>query len=122
VHVTGDHTSHWVAKTIGGHRVEWDAQIVEDQQNERIRWRAVGDADIRHAGLVTFRPAPGDRGTEMRVMLEYAPPGGPLTAAMASLFGKEPAQQIRDDLRRFKQMMEAREVPTTAGQPAGRGR
>jgi uncharacterized membrane protein len=123
VHVTGDRTSHWVAKAPVGRRVEWDAEIVEEQPNERIGWRAVENAEIRHAGLVTFRPAPGDRGTEMRVVLEYEPLGGPLTAAVARLFGEEePAHQIREDLRRFKQMMEAREIPTTAGQPTGRGR
>jgi uncharacterized membrane protein len=122
VHVTGDRTSHWVAKAPVGRRVEWDAEIVEEQPNERIGWRAVENAEIRHAGLVTFRSAPGDRGTEMRVVLEYEPLGGPLTAAVARLFGEEPAHQIREDLRRFKQMMEAREIPTTAGQPTGRGR
>jgi uncharacterized membrane protein len=58
----------------------------------------------------------------MRVVLEYEPLGGPLTAAVARLFGEEPTHQIREDLRRFKQMMEAREIPTTAGQPTGRGR
>jgi uncharacterized membrane protein len=36
------------------------------------------------------------------------------------MFGEEPNQTIREDLRRFKQLMEAGEIPTTKGQPSGR--
>jgi uncharacterized membrane protein len=65
-------------------------------------------------------PAPGDRGTEVHVRLDYKPPGGKAGAMVAKLFGDEPGQQVGDDLRRLKQMLEAGEVATTAGQPSGR--
>jgi uncharacterized membrane protein len=99
--------------------VEWDAEIVEEAPHERIAWRAVDDADVEHTGSVTFSPAPGNRGTEVRVMLHYAPPAGRLGAALAKAFGEEPAQQVARDLRTFKQVMEAGETPSVARQPRG---
>jgi uncharacterized membrane protein len=112
--------SHWVAKGPAGRKVEWDAEIVNEIPNELIGWRTIGDADVVSAGSVRFRPAPGGRGTEVRVRLQYQPPAGKLGATLAWLFGHEPSQTIQEDLRKFKQLMEAGEVPTTAGQPRGR--
>lgn len=54
-------------------------------------------------------------------MLEYNPPAGGLGDALARLFGESPAQQMADDLRRFKMLMETGEIATTAGQSSGRG-
>ncbi|WP_228024629.1 hypothetical protein [cf. Phormidesmis sp. LEGE 11477] len=69
--------------------------------------------------FVRFKPAPGDRGTEVKVVLEYSSPGGALTAAIAKLFGEEPEQQVGDALNKFKQLMEAGEIATVEGQPQG---
>jgi uncharacterized membrane protein len=112
--------SHWVANAPLGNNVEWDAEILEDRENEFISWASVEGADIDNSGFVRFKKAPGDRGTEVKVVLEYNVPGGGLTAALAKLFGEEPEQQIGDDLRRFKMLMEAGEIATTEGQPTGR--
>jgi uncharacterized membrane protein len=119
VTVFDERRSHWVVRAPAGRTVEWDAEIVEEAPNERIAWRAVDDADVEHAGSVTFFPAPGNRGTEVRVMLHYAPPVGRLGAALAKAFGEEPAQQVARDLRTFKQVMEAGETPSVARQPRG---
>ena len=59
---------------------------------------------------MSFLRAPGDRGTELRVELQYRPPAGALGAAVAKLLGREPGQQIAGDLRRFKQVIETGEV------------
>jgi len=88
--------------------VEWD-DIIEDRENEFISWVSEG-ADVDNSGFVRFKPAPGDRGTEVKVVIEYAPPGGVVASALAKLFGEEPEQQIGDDLRRFKMLMEAGEL------------
>jgi uncharacterized membrane protein len=112
--------SHWVANAPLGNNVEWDAEILEDRENEFISWASVEGADIDNSGFVRFKKAPGDRGTEVKVVLEYNIPGGGLTAALAKLFGEEPEQQIGDDLRRFKMLMEAGEIATTEGQPTGK--
>ena len=120
VTVQNDKRSHWVAKGPAGRRVEWDAEIVNDKTNQLIAWQSCEGADIDHWGVVRFVPAPGGRGTQLTVELEYEPIGGSLGASIAKLFGEEPAQQIQEDLRRFKRLMEAGEVPTTDGQPRGK--
>jgi uncharacterized membrane protein len=120
VRVTGDRRSHWVAKAPAGASVEWDAEIINEKENEMIAWRSLEGADVDNAGSVHFTRATGGRGTEVRVVLEYDPPGGALGALFAKVFGQAPDQQIQEDLRRFKQVMEAGETPTTEGQPSGR--
>jgi uncharacterized membrane protein len=117
---TGERRSHWVAKGPAGSHIEWDAEITEDRPNAFIAWRTVGESDVHHRGSVRFEPAAGNRGTMVTVELHYRPMGGSLGAAIATLFGKEPSQTIKMDLRRFKQVMETGEVITTEGQPAGR--
>lgn len=112
--------SHWVASAPLGASVEWDAEVVSDQENKLIAWASVADAEVDNSGFVRFRPSFNDRGTEVKVVLEYNPPGGALTAAVAKLFGEEPEQQIRDDLNRFKQLMETGEIATIEGQTSGR--
>lgn len=119
VDVDGGGRSHWVATGPGGGTVEWDAEIVEDVPNERIAWRSTAGADVDNSGSIRFRPAPGGRGTEVTVELEYAPPGGAVGATVAKLFGEEPNQQLRDDLRRFKQVVETGEVVVSEGTPDG---
>ena len=105
--------SHWIASAPMDNRVEWDAEIINDQENKLIAWSSVEDADIDNSGFVRFQPAPAGRGTEVKVVIEYNPPGGAVGAAIAKLFGEESEQQIGDDLRRFKQLMEAGEISTS---------
>ena len=112
--------SHWVAKAPMGQSIEWDADIIDDRPNELIAWASIEGADVDNSGFVRFKPVPGNRGTEVKVVIEYNPPGGVLGSALAKLFGEEPEQQIGDELNRFKQLMEAGEIATTEGQPAGR--
>jgi uncharacterized membrane protein len=102
VDVSSDGRSHWVAQGPAGSRVEWDAEIINDKRPELIAWRSLEGAEVASAGSVRFRPAPGG-GTEIIVRLQYEPPAGKLGAWVAALFGEEPSQQIRDDLRRLKQ-------------------
>lgn len=121
VRVTGATTSHWVAKGPAGTSVEWDAEVYNEKENEMIAWRSLEGSDVDNAGSVHFEPATGGRGTVVRVVLKYDPPAGKLGAAVARLFGESPEQQIDEDLRRFKQVMETGESATTKGQPSGRG-
>lgn len=111
--------SHWVAKAIGGTAVQWDAEVIHEEENRLIGWRTLPGADVPNAGSVHFTPAPDNRGTVVKIELQYDPPGGAVAAALAKLFGSDPEKQIDEDLRRFKQLMETGEVPTTKGQPAG---
>jgi uncharacterized membrane protein len=119
VTVLDENRSHWIAKAPAGTRVEWDAVIHNEIDNELIGWRSLPGSDINHAGSVHFTPT-AQGGTEVRVVLSYEPPAGKLGAAVAKLLGEEPSQQVQDDLRRFKQVMEALEVQGNSRQPAGR--
>jgi uncharacterized membrane protein len=102
--------SQWCAKAPAGMTVEWEAEISEEIPNAVLSWRSIEGASVPNRGSVTFRQAPGNRGTEVCVSLQYEPPAGKVGAAVAKLFGEEPGQQVMSDLRRFKQMMEVGEV------------
>jgi uncharacterized membrane protein len=121
VKVLSEKRSHWVARGPLGARLEWDAELINERPNELIAWRSLEGSEVDTAGSVHFTEAPGRRGTELRVILKYDPPGGKLGAGIARLFGEAPKQQIQEDLRRFKQVMETGEIPTTHGQPHGGG-
>lgn len=120
VQTTGGTRSHWVARGPGGAKVEWDAEIVDDQPNHMIAWQSLPGADVEHWGTIKFERALNPKETLVQVELGYNPPGGTLGAITAKLFGESPEQSIKDDLRRFKQLMETGEIPTTEGQSAGR--
>jgi uncharacterized membrane protein len=119
VRMTGNGRSHWVARAPAGRTVEWDAEIVDDRPNEVIAWRSVDRAAVPNAGRVLLAPTREGRATEMTVELEYHPPGGKVGKAVATLLGEEPRQQLRDDLRRFKQVVETGEVVRSDGSPDG---
>jgi uncharacterized membrane protein len=106
VEVVDEHRSLWTAKGPGNVPVSWEAEIIDDAPGERIAWRSVSGA-VPNAGSVSFAPAPGGRGTELHVEIEWAPPGGPLGRSFASLFGGDPGLIVESDLRRFKATMEA---------------
>jgi uncharacterized membrane protein len=116
-----DRHSHWVTKGPAGTRVEWDAETTEDRPNELLAWQTVGGTKVQHSGVVRFEARPGGRGTIVRVELEYKPLGGIAGAAFARLFGEAPEQQIYDDLRRLKQVIEIGEVVRSDGSPDGAG-
>jgi uncharacterized membrane protein len=118
--VNGGNRSHWVARGPYGKCIEWDAEIINERENELIAWRSLDGADIANAGSVRFKDAAGGRGTQVNVELEYAPPGGPVGAFVARIFGEDPSSQIRDDLRRLKTRLEAGVLLSTDGQPMGK--
>ena len=119
VRETGAGRSHWVAHAPAGRTVEWDAEVIDDVPGERLAWRSLEGSSVQSSGSVRFRPAPRDQGTEVFVELSYSPPGGALGALVAKLFGEEPNQQISDDLRRFKQIVETGEIARSDGSPLG---
>ena len=113
VTVTGPRTSHWRARGPAGVIVEWDAEMQEDQPGRRISWQSLEQAEIPNEGTVEFRPAPGGRGTEVRVNIVYYPPGGAAGKIAAKVANSLNAQQIEEDLKRLKQILETRETATS---------
>jgi uncharacterized membrane protein len=108
VEVINDRLSHWVAKTLplGGPKVEWDAEVINEIDNELIGWRSLRGADMENAGSVRFKRTPDGRATELTVTLQYEPPGGRLGALAAKMFEEDPERNIEKDLQRFKESME----------------
>jgi len=112
--------SHWVAKAPLGREIEWDSVITDEIENEYLAWHSLPGSAVESIGSVRFSDAPGGRGTVVSVSMQYHPPAGSMGAAFAKLFGEEPGQQVRDDLRHFKQIMETGEIPSVEGQTSGR--
>jgi uncharacterized membrane protein len=116
----GETKSRWTASAPFGRQVTWDAETVEAVPGRKLAWRSLDGAEIDNRGEVTFDEAPGGRGTELRVRIEYDVPAGALGSAVARFFGEEPHQQVDDDLRRLKQVLETGEVVRSEGAPYGK--
>ena len=114
-----DTLSRWQAKGPGGSTIEWTAEIINEVPNQVIGWRSIEGSDVVSAGSVHFEDAGPGRGTHVRVRMQYSPPGGKVGAAVARLFGRDAASEIREDLRRFKQLVETGEVANPRSQPRG---
>ena len=104
-----DGRSHWIARGPGGVRVQWDAEIINESENQVIGWRSLPGSDVVSAGSVNFGSIRGDS-TRVTVHLQYEAPAGRAGALAATLLGRSPSQMIREDLRRFKQLLEAGEI------------
>ena len=116
---TGEGRSEWTAVGPLNSKLHWTAETTEDRENERIAWRSVEWSQVETSGSVEFLPAPGGRGTLAKATIQYAPPAGLLGKAFATIMGKDPQFLVREDLRRFKALLEAGEIPTTVGQTHG---
>lgn len=129
VELVGNQRSRWIARGPGGLKVAWESEIIEDAPNRSISWRSLPGSQIENRGTVRFDRAPGNRGTELRVLLEYAPPGGRAANMLVKMIGHSPERVIQEDLRRLKQLLETGEIPTSSGssrimqpaQPTGHG-
>lgn len=112
--------SKWTVLGPANSRYTWEADLITDEPGRRLSWKTVGDPDVASAGTILFRELPADRGTLVRVSLEYAPPGGTVGDVVARWFGSDPAMFIRGALHKFRQVMETGEVAISKGQPVGK--
>jgi uncharacterized membrane protein len=96
-----DRTNHWVV-SVGGAKREFDTEIIEQQPDERIAWRSTDGQT--HAGAVVFTPLQSGS-TRVWVRFEWAPETFTDTAGAALGFDN---MQVREDLRRFRDFVEAR--------------
>ena len=103
--------SRWRLRWPKDHLIEWEADVINEHPNELIAWRTLEGSDVRHAGTVRFSPAPDGGGTEVKLAVEYEV-GRRFSGLIAKLFRRSPEQQVTEDLRRFKQVMEEGAVPT----------
>jgi uncharacterized membrane protein len=119
VEVLDQQRSRWNVR-VAGRVVTWEAKITHEQANENIRWETIEGAEVLHRGEVRFRSAPGNRGTEIGVVIDAQPPGGAAGRLLARLGQAVPRQQLTNDLRRLKQVMEVGE-PTHSDASRHRG-
>lgn len=115
-----DARSHWTVEGPAGQTVEWDAEVINEIPNELIAWRSLPGTSVNNTGSVRFEHATAGRGTKVLVTIQYDPPAGPVGTLIAKLFGREPEQEVDLELHRLKSILEAGEIPTSQGQPAGR--
>ena len=111
--------SRWVSSGPLGKKFAWDSEIINDEPGRLIAWKSLPGGDVNLAGSVRFDQLPGDRGTVVTLELNYEPPAGLLGVAVARILGQDPDKIVREDLRRFKMLMEAGEIATIQGQPTG---
>ncbi|HEY0794488.1 MAG TPA: SRPBCC family protein [Acidisarcina sp.] len=119
VKVLNDRYSEWTAIGPLDTKISWTAEIIEDTPNERIAWQSIAESEIQTSGWVEFQKDPQGRGSMVRAFVEYSNPLGALGRSLLSVLGKNPDFVVKEDLRRFKAIVEAGEVPTTVGQPHG---
>ena len=119
VRVVDDRHSEWTAKGPLNSRVRWNAEITEDQPNRRIAWRSLPDSQLETSGWVEFRDHPQGRGSTVRTQVEYSNPLGAVGTGLLTALGTNPNFMVKEDLRRFKALLEAGETPTTVGQTHG---
>ena len=119
--------SHWVAKVPKNivnkeklNAIEWDAEIVLEEENSMIAWRSLPNSEVENSGEVRFTDAPAGRGTVVQATISYHPPLGVAGELAAKLLNPAFKELVKQDLRRFKRLLEAGEIPTIIGQPSGR--
>jgi uncharacterized membrane protein len=124
---TGPRRSHWVAKIPKNiiHKeklstVEWDAEIDREKENSLIAWRSLPNSEVENSGEVRFMDAPPNRGTVVQATISYQPPAGAAGKLAAKFLNPAFKELVKQDLRRFKRLLEAGEIPTIIGQPSGR--
>lgn len=102
-----DTHSRWVVEGPLGRNVTWDAEMTRGEPGKRIAWSSKDhEGTITTSGQVTFNELSHGE-TEVTVVLQYAPPGGKLGAAVAELFSN-PQARLDRDLRNFKKLAEER--------------
>ena len=115
-----DRRSEWTMRGPMGARFTWQSEIVDQAENRHIIWRSMPGSLVESSSSLQFRDAPGGRGTELIAAMHYGRIGNYVGSGLAEVLGTLPERALREELRRFKQLLEAGEIPTTEGQPSGR--
>jgi uncharacterized membrane protein len=111
---------HWKARAPKTNMtVEWDAEVLEERENELMVWRSTKGSDIHNEGMIEFRERPNNA-TEIHAQIVYYPPAGKVVQTIGKFLKGISSQYVKEDLRRFKHLMETGEVPTIEGQSSGR--
>ena len=114
----GPQRSHWIARVPGGlGKIEWDADIIHEKENELLAWRSLPESDIDNAGEVRFSDSPDGHGTIVQAVISYSPPAGSVGGLAAKLLNPMFKTMVERDLRYFKRFMETGETHPKHKQP-----
>jgi len=122
VTAAGEDRTRWRVSLPLGAAASWELRLAADSPDTSLRWTTSEGATVPVEWTVRFDPAPGDRGTEVRLALDVDPPGGAVGRALLGRAGLLPAALVGRSLRRFKSLAETGEIPTLDRNPSGRGR
>lgn len=111
--------SHWEARFPGSGVISWDAEILFEERGNRIAWESVEGSMIDTVGEVKFTDA-GKWGTEVQVDIKYRVPAGDAGKLIGKIFNPAIERMVKEDIRRFKQLMETGEIATVEGQATAR--
>ncbi|PSQ19632.1 cyclase [Halobacteriales archaeon QS_8_69_26] len=117
----GEDRFHWTVRAPGGREISWDTYVVEEEPGELLRWETAEGARLPNEGEVRFRPAPGDRGTQVTLRVRFDPPGGTLGTAALRRLDLVPETFVAEALRRFKSLVESGVIQTLEENPSDRG-
>ena len=120
IRASGDDRAHWQMHAPLGQTLEWDMRTIEERPGEVLRWQALPGSRLPVEGSLRLRSALADRGTVATLRFQFDPPGGVLGDTALKLLGGAPRLIASKALRRFKNLVETGEIPTTERQPAGR--
>jgi uncharacterized membrane protein len=97
----------WTIQGPLGIRVNWRIRVTQERTNELIRYETVGSPGLRTYWEIYFAPS-ADGETEVREVMKE--PLGRLGRAALALIGKFPAQEVRSNLHRLKELVETGRV------------
>ncbi len=115
--VEQDHSARWTVRTKDGEET-LETVITDDRPGRALGWKTVDGSQPTHAGSVMFAPSLQGKGTEVHVSLTWHTDDAEL-GGILSRFAEDPGTQLKDDLWRFKRLMETGHLPTTHGQSRG---
>jgi len=102
-----DKRSHWVAEVPGGMgHIEWEAEIVWEQENQLLAWRSLPDSEIENSGEVRFQDSGNRKSTIVETTISYRPQFGKAGKIGAKLLNPAFKKVIENDLKEFKKLME----------------
>jgi uncharacterized membrane protein len=104
-----DNLYYWEVE-FNNQQYKWNAEITEDIPHKKISWRSVEKGDVQNSGSVEFIDAHEKKGTEMKVTMMYQPAKTKVGRMIGSVLDPVFKQMVKDDLRRFKHLMETGEV------------
>jgi uncharacterized membrane protein len=119
VNELGDRKSKWIAVGPMGVKLHWTAEITDQRDGEYIAWRSLPGSDLNVNGRVEFKQAPGNRGTIVSSRMLYSIANSALRGAASGFIGRQAKFFVRQDMRRFKALLETGEIPTIEGQTHG---